>query len=51
MELLFKGSLPHAVDHQDDVPGLQVKLGGVWCDVPPTPGAFICNLGDLLQRW
>ncbi|CAM9249777.1 unnamed protein product [Laminaria digitata] len=35
----------------DDVPGLQVKLHGEWCDVPPRPGAFICNLGDMLQRW
>ncbi|CAN0512774.1 unnamed protein product, partial [Scytosiphon promiscuus] len=36
---------------QDDVPGLQVKLNGEWFDAPSRPGAFICNIGDLLQRW
>ena len=36
---------------QDDVPGLQVRLDGEWLDVPPRKGAFICNLGDMLQRW
>ncbi|CAM9249853.1 unnamed protein product, partial [Laminaria digitata] len=36
---------------QDDVPGLQVRLNGEWCDAPPRPGAFICNIGDMLQRW
>ncbi|CAN0111607.1 unnamed protein product [Scytosiphon promiscuus] len=35
----------------DEVPGLQVRLDGEWMDVPPRKGAFICNLGDLLQRW
>ncbi|CAM9798398.1 unnamed protein product, partial [Hapterophycus canaliculatus] len=35
----------------DDVPGLQVRLNGEWFDVPPRKGAFICNLGDMLQRW
>lgn len=37
--------------YQDEVPGLQVRLGGEWLDVPPRPAAFICNLGDMLQRW
>lgn len=36
---------------QDEVPGLQVRLDGEWLDVPPRKGAFICNLGDMLQRW
>lgn len=36
---------------QDDVPGLQVRLHGEWFDVPPRKGMFICNLGDMLQRW
>ncbi|CAM9287485.1 unnamed protein product [Ectocarpus sp. 6 AP-2014] len=35
----------------DEVPGLQVRLDGEWLDVPPREGAFICNLGDMLQRW
>ncbi|CAM9447850.1 unnamed protein product [Laminaria digitata] len=35
----------------DDVPGLQVRVNGEWCDVPPRPGAFICNIADMLQRW
>lgn len=39
------------VSEQDEVPGLQVFLDGEWIDVPPRPGAFICNIGDMLQRW
>ncbi|CAM9597540.1 unnamed protein product [Scytosiphon promiscuus] len=35
----------------DEVPGLQVRLNEEWLDVPPRKGAFICNLGDMLQRW
>jgi isopenicillin N synthase-like dioxygenase len=32
--------------------GLQIeKPDGSWIDVPPVPGAFIINLGDLMQRW
>ena len=36
---------------QDEVPGLQVLLNDEWIDVHPRPGAFICNVGDMLQRW
>ena len=41
-------------------PGLQVQKDGSnnnddneqgWVDVPDIPGAFIINLGDLMQRW
>lgn len=37
----------------DDTPGgLQVKLpSGDWLDVHPTPGALVCNVGDLMARW
>ena len=37
----------------DDSPGgLQVKhRDGNWLDVHPSPGALICNVGDLMSRW
>eukprot|EP00270_Netrium_digitus_P005549 TRINITY_DN1739_c0_g1_i3.p1 TRINITY_DN1739_c0_g1~~TRINITY_DN1739_c0_g1_i3.p1 ORF type:complete len:346 (+),score=92.87 TRINITY_DN1739_c0_g1_i3:87-1124(+) len=40
----------------DGVPGLQIcrkkdERPQVWEDVPPIPGAFTVNLGDLLERW
>ena len=36
---------------QDQVPGLQILIQGKWVDVHPRPGAFICNIGDMLQTW
>ena len=34
---------------QDGVGGLQILHDDQWVDVTPTPGAFIVNIGDLLQ--
>lgn len=37
---------------QDEVAGLQIcDLAGRWHDVPPTPGSFVINVGDLMSRW
>ncbi|RDW68773.1 isopenicillin N synthase family dioxygenase [Aspergillus mulundensis] len=38
---------------QDDVGGLEVlhKASNTWHHVPPIPGAYVCNIGDLMQRW
>ncbi|MBK8173291.1 MAG: isopenicillin N synthase family oxygenase [Sandaracinaceae bacterium] len=35
---------------QDEVGGLEVKHNGRWNSVPVVPGAFVCNLGDMLDR-
>ena len=35
---------------QDDTGGLQVRTGVEWVDVPPVDGAFVCNIGDMLER-
>jgi isopenicillin N synthase-like dioxygenase len=33
-------------------PGLEVLTrAGDWLAVPPVPGAFVVNVGDLMQRW
>ncbi|GAA2236574.1 MULTISPECIES: isopenicillin N synthase family dioxygenase [Kitasatospora] len=34
---------------QDEVGGLQVEHDGSYLDVPPMPGAFVVNLGELLE--
>ncbi|KAI3693056.1 hypothetical protein L6452_32884 [Arctium lappa] len=34
---------------QDDIGGLQIVHNQQWIDVPPTPGALVVNIGDLLQ--
>nr|GEV34690.1 1-aminocyclopropane-1-carboxylate oxidase homolog 1-like [Tanacetum cinerariifolium] len=34
---------------QDDIGGLEVLHDNEWIDVPPTPGALVINIGDLLQ--
>jgi len=35
---------------QDDVGGLEVKARSGWIAAPPTPGALVCNIGDMLER-
>jgi len=33
-------------------PGLEVLNGaGQWIDVPPIPGTFVVNIGDMLELW
>jgi isopenicillin N synthase-like dioxygenase len=52
------GSAPHT-DYgnvtflaQDDAGGLELRArDGTWIGVSPTPGAFVCNIGDCLMRW
>jgi isopenicillin N synthase-like dioxygenase len=37
---------------QDATGGLEVRArDGSWLAVPPTAGAFVCNIGDCLMRW
>jgi isopenicillin N synthase-like dioxygenase len=34
------------------MPGLEVLNGaGQWIDVPPRPGCFVVNIGDMLELW
>jgi isopenicillin N synthase-like dioxygenase len=35
---------------QDDTGGLQVKSKAGWIAAPPIEGAFLCNIGDMLDR-
>jgi isopenicillin N synthase-like dioxygenase len=35
---------------QDETGGLQVKSKSRWIPSPPIPGAFLCNIGDMLDR-
>ncbi|HEY4375518.1 MAG TPA: 2-oxoglutarate and iron-dependent oxygenase domain-containing protein [Acidimicrobiales bacterium] len=35
---------------QDDHAGLEVRTSSGWLVVPPIPGAFVCNIGDMLDR-
>jgi isopenicillin N synthase-like dioxygenase len=35
---------------QDDTGGLEVRVDAEWVSVPPVADAFVCNLGDMLER-
>lgn len=35
---------------QDAAGGLEVRSGDEWVEVPPDETAFVCNLGDMLDR-
>lgn len=35
---------------QDDTGGLEVRTKHGWIAAPPLPGAFVCNIGDMLDR-
>ena len=35
--------------HQDAVGGLEAEVYGTWVGVPALPGAFVVNIGELLQ--
>jgi isopenicillin N synthase-like dioxygenase len=37
--------------HAEAEPGLQIRVGEGWLDVPPVPDGLICNIGDLMARW
>ena len=37
---------------QDGLGGLQVlNRDGTWIEAMPIAGTFVCNIGDLLERW
>lgn len=37
---------------QDKLGGLQIlKRSGEWIEAMPIEGTFVCNIGDLLERW
>lgn len=36
---------------QDEVRGLQVYREGLWFNVEPLAGAFVINIGDMVQVW
>ena len=52
------GAAPHTdfgvltILQQDGLGGLQVlSRDGTWIEAMPIDGTFVCNIGDLLERW
>ena len=52
------GVAPHTdfgvitVLRQDEIGGLEIqRRSGEWVAMPPIPGTFVVNIGDLLERW
>jgi len=52
------GAAPHTdfgvltILQQDHLGGLQImNRSGEWIEAPPIEGTFVCNIGDLLERW
>ncbi|KAF0915201.1 hypothetical protein E2562_034158 [Oryza meyeriana var. granulata] len=50
------GIAPHAdgfgltlLLHGDDTPGLKIRRDGQWHPVQPLPGAFVVNIGEILE--
>lgn len=37
--------------HVNDVQGLQIRKDGKWLSVKTLPGAFVVNIGDILEVW
>lgn len=37
--------------YAESEPGLQIRHGGDWFDVPAVDGGFVVNIGDLLSAW
>lgn len=40
-----------AILDQDTVGGLEVYQDGTWHQAPPLPGAYLINIGLMMQRW
>ncbi|MEM7170335.1 MAG: 2-oxoglutarate and iron-dependent oxygenase domain-containing protein [Pseudomonadota bacterium] len=36
---------------QDEIGGLQIFHNDAWIEVTPIPGAFVINVGDMMQVW